>query len=332
MDLAQVRKPVREQTWRALANAMRREQAVFASKYKSLKQAMKSRDVERPGALVAMMDRSLELFSSWEHAAMGRLEMRPADVPPPSRDDFEALRELLVDAVAQNLATLRTVQDRVFFRELSGWFGDLSQDASDPLPAPTPKEHQQAEGRVNAALLEGKTIKALALGAALVGVAMWMSRGGRGLSSFGVTDEQYMEAEESFAEEAYDFDQEARAFDPDCNTLRAKLHRMRIYHRRTGRDVGVGRQLQMREGQMKKLCKEPRSRMELNGLGATKKSDRHCVELEFERGGRAIAQCYSSSRKASAVARRMNQIADENDYGFTARRVMRGRQRLERFV
>lgn len=263
------RKPVREQTWLALYNAMEDERRLFTSKYASLRNAMKTKPVDGAGVLKRIMDRSISMFHQWEVAADGRHTSTGSG--PPTYEEFDHLRDLLVNAVAQNIATLREVQDRVFFRNLSEFgFGALDQDSDDVLPAPTPKEHQQAEGRVTAALLEGKTAKALALGGLLVAGAVWwaMRQGGGSLSA--VTDEQYMEAEESFSEEAFDFDQEATAFDPDCNTLKAKLHRMRIYHRRSGRDSGIGKQLRMREAHMKKLCKEPRTRVELNGVGRSR--------------------------------------------------------------
>jgi hypothetical protein len=70
-----------------------------------------------------------------------------------------------------------------------------------------------------------------------------------GLAGLGVSDEQYMEAEERFQNAAYQFD-----YAVDCAAMKRWKKRMGAAWRDSGHDNGIGKQYAMRVEQYKNEC------------------------------------------------------------------------------
>ena len=80
-------------------------------------------------------------------------------------------------------------------------------------------------------------------------VAARISRKGKGLAGLGVSDEEYMEAEERFQNDAYQFDKSTT-----CDQMRRRLAKMKSAYEASGFDIGIGRQYEMRRQQYKNEC------------------------------------------------------------------------------
>jgi len=70
-----------------------------------------------------------------------------------------------------------------------------------------------------------------------------------GLAGLGVSDEEYMEAEERFQNDAYQFDKSTT-----CDQMRRRLAKMKSAYEASGFDIGIGRQYEMRRQQYKNEC------------------------------------------------------------------------------
>jgi len=71
-----------------------------------------------------------------------------------------------------------------------------------------------------------------------------------GLAGLGVSDDQYLAAEESFANHAYQFDHAV-----DCQGMRRRMKLMRAAWAASGYDSDIAKQLNMRSNQYLKECR-----------------------------------------------------------------------------